>query len=164
MCEIDETYHIYTGCKRLHQTHADTGAVPSGQELPADHGNIQSNQEQGSLLGRVFSRFWGDVSPMPRDVGDNNAPLEDEAAELEPHKVRIKFIRQCPRARGNGSLHQDIDQRRCLEPHPPTELEDLEEYGVTRWRRSCPVCEAIEQAERDALDTTKIVSNLPLLF
>ncbi|KAK8876934.1 hypothetical protein PGQ11_001880 [Apiospora arundinis] len=89
-------------------------------------------------------------APAPR-------PLEN-AENQRVHKVREMLILQCPDAQNNEGLRGPRDRRHCpiAAMQPMAEAYGEQMRGISD-AIACPVCVAIAQAERDAMETERVI-------
>ncbi|KAL6849120.1 hypothetical protein ACO1O0_008650 [Amphichorda felina] len=153
MCRSEESYHQYSGCRLI-----QTVSAPS---IHSDQDETEQKPETGVFI--IFSEFIRRYASNLQNAGEGSSDEKDDAIQdyPEPHTVKVIFIIQCETAEINESLHPDRLKRRCRELRSLEEQRDSvmeERPRLTTMNTACPVCEAIERAEQQALVQEKIVS------
>ena len=151
MCRSGEAYHQHSHC-RLTQSASDS--APSSDSDQPEPGFF-------TLLSQLLRRRAS--AALDPDGGGAATTKEEEPDPVypEPHTIKIVFIVKCESAENDESLHPDKGKRRCLELQSfADEGESVvdERPRLTTMNKTCPVCEAIERAEQQALVQEIIVS------
>lgn len=172
MCRIRVHYHIYLQCQFADSDHApgdESGREqPGADDVPRTEPVRTHDQGQPASQRSVFSfsipfanRLIGnrdeshEATQLPAETG------ADESSQRHPHKIKETTIFQCPEARGNNALGEQLDKRHCpieeMEPilgyNPDGELD----HTFTPNYVPCPVCKAIDDAAVAALEPKLVV-------
>ncbi|KAK7947033.1 uncharacterized protein PG986_011354 [Apiospora aurea] len=178
MCRYRVQFHFYHRCKLI-DLEPDRNDEPGQDQAPAeDVPQPEPVREPGAGpsappsrflnmgIGSLFASRGGRTNGGPVEMPERQAQREPQAEQepqaepvvegpKQPHIIKETFILQCAEAQANNDLAGAQDKRHCPGLTPMSGYDPDQEPDELRTPANtpCPVCEAIERATNEALDT-----------